>query len=143
MKTIITPMTTMTPIMVMVHQIIQPPVMAFTTTITTTTQIVGELPTAMFITAHSDTPGLDFTFLQQTTVAIHIGPTGVLQAGVQAIMAQATTPQVGGLHMVLASVTAAIITTIIFGTTTGGIAIITTTDPPNAVIIQPAMKLVA
>ena len=39
---IITAMTTMTLIMVTVHQNIQPPVMAFTTTITITIQIVGE-----------------------------------------------------------------------------------------------------
>ncbi len=42
MKMIITAMTTMTLIMVTVHQNIQPPVMAFTTTITITIQIVGE-----------------------------------------------------------------------------------------------------
>ncbi len=94
----------------------------------------------MLITVRSDTPGLDFTFLQQTTVDTPIGPTGALLVGAQAIMARVITLPVGGLRMVLVSVTAVIIRTIIIGTTTGATAITTTTGPLNAVTIQPAMK---
>ena len=81
----------------------------------------------------------------QITAVIPIGQTGVHLVGARAIMVQGFMLPIGGLHMVLAwvtAITAAIIPIITGGITIGATAITITTNLTEMAIIQPAMKRV-